>query len=516
MPQPLLPEIIRLHGRWRGVQTALIAPDETLDWATFDRRTEQVANGLVAAGCGAGARVGVVMNNCTATVEVIVGAMKAGAIVAPLNTSVADDAIAAMLADAGATAIFATSDQRARIGAKALAAARLRVVAGADAEEGWICYDAWRDAQAPDFASIAVVASDVCNIIYSSGTTGQPKGIVHTHGSRLDWTHDLAHALRYHSASRLLIATGLYSNITWAGMLPTLMLGGTLIVRPAFDAADVLRTMSRERITHTSMVPVQYQRLLEHADFALSDRGSMQAMMCCGAPLPLQVKEALFEHFDCGVIELYGSTEGVVTTLAPEDAREHMSSVGKPLPGEDIVILDENNRVVGSDEPGEIVALSRFAMDGYWNNAAATTDAFWIDESGRHWLRSGDIGRIDAKGFLFITDRKKDMIISGGQNVYPADLEAVIVTHPDVLDCAVFGVPSDRWGESPLALVVLRDGAHLDGATLCEWANAKLGKQQRLGAVELRNSLPRNANGKLLKRDLRAPYWSTDARRSIA
>jgi acyl-CoA synthetase (AMP-forming)/AMP-acid ligase II len=506
MRQPLLPDIIRLHGRWRAANTVLICPEETLDWAAFDARTEQVANGLVAAGCGRGARVCVLMGNSAAMTEVLVGAMKAGAIVAPLNTSVTDEAIAAMLRDAGAEAIFTSAEHYRRIGGDALERARLRVVAGG-AGPNWSAYAAWRDAQPVKVGCASLDRDDVCNIIYSSGTTGQPKGITHTHGARLDWAHDLAHALRYHSGARLLVATGLYSNITWAGMLPTLMLGGSIVVRPGFDALDILKTIARDRITHTSMVPVQYQRLLEHPEFEAYDRSSMEAMMCCGAPLPLHVKEALFEKFPCGVIELYGSTEGVITTLAPEEAPGRMASVGRPLPGEDLMILDEDNRPVAQGESGEVVALSRFVMSAYWNNPAATAEVFWTDDEGRRWLRSGDIGRLDEAGFLTITDRKKDMIISGGQNIYPADLEAVLVRHPEVADCAVFGVPSERWGETPLALVVLREDAVANANALRDWANAQLGKQQRLHAVELRASLPRNANGKLLKRELRAPYW---------
>ncbi len=513
MRQPLLPDIIRLHGRWRAEQPALITAEETLDWRTFNARTDRVASGLIAVGCGKGARVGVVMNNSAAMAEVLIGAMKAGAIVAPLNTSVADEALTAMLRDAGVGALFTSADHCARIDDEVRTQARLCVVAGAQAPApGWSDYGSWRDGQA-EHAPMAIERDDLCNIIYSSGTTGQPKGIAHTHGARVDWAHDLAHALRYHSGARLLVVTGLYSNISWAGLLPTLLLGGTIVVRPSFDALDVLNTIERERITHTSMVPVQFQRLLDHPEFNAHDRSPMQAMMCCGAPLPVHLKEALFETFLCGVIELYGSTEGIITTLAPEEAHNRMASVGKPLPGEDLLILDDENRPLPHGAPGEIVALSRFAMQGYWRRPDATAEAFWTDSEGRRWLRSGDIGRLDEAGYLTITDRKKDMIISGGQNIYPADLEAVLVRHPDVADCAVFGVPSDRWGETPLALAVLRGGARIGAEGLRDWANKQLGKQQRLSAVELRASLPRNANGKLLKRELRAPYWAAAADR---
>lgn len=509
MREQLFPDIIRLHGKWRGKSPAVVTSDETLDWATFAESIDRVANGLIAAGCGQGARVGVLMANGAPMLEVMFGAMAAGAVVAPINPTVSDTAVDAMLADADVSVIVATTDQAGRIGNDRAGRARLCLVDGE--LPGWTTYRRWRDDQPSNPPPVAPARDAACNIIYSSGTTGQPKGITHTHGGRLDWAHDLAHALRYTSGARLLVATGLYSNITWAGMLPTLLLGGAVYIRPAFDAGDVLDVIARERITHTSMVPIQFQRLLDHAAFAKTDRSSMQAMMCCGAPLPLHVKEALFREFPCGVTELYGTTEGLITTLAPEDASGRMASVGKPLPGEDLCILDESDRPAARGEPGEIVALSRFAMKGYWNNPAATAEAFWTDPDGRRWLRSGDIGRIDADGFLFVTDRKKDMIISGGQNIYPADIEAVLAAHPDVADCAVFGVPSQKWGETPLALVVRRGGDATGADALRDWLNERLGRQQRVSAVEFRDALPRNANGKLLKRELRAPYWATTA-----
>lgn len=507
--EALLPGVLTLNARWRANDIALVTDEERLDWRTLDARANQVANGLNAAGCNKGSRIGVLMSNSAAMVEVLLGAMKAGVIVAPLNPSIADDAIAAMLVDAGAAALFVTADHSSRHRG-GLATPELRVAAGG-AGAGWKDYSAWRDLHSSEPPGVAIARDDICNIIYSSGTTGQPKGIAHSHGCRFDTAHDLAHALRYTTGARTLVVTGLFSNISWASMLPTLLLGGALFVRRAFDPLDALETIQRERITNVSMVPVQYQRLLEQPEFARYDLSSMQAMMCCGAPLPLQVKQQLFERFSCGVIELYGSTEGVITTLAPEEAPGRMASVGKPLPGEDIAILSEDAQVLPANQAGEVIALSRIMMSGYWANPEATAEALWRDPSGRIWLRSGDIGRLDEEGYLYITDRKKDMIISGGQNIYPADIEAVLMRHPDVADCAVFGVPSDKWGETPLALLVLRAGADDAGDQIRDWLNAQLGKQQRVHAVEVRSSLPRNANGKLLKRELRAPYWETIA-----
>ena len=354
-----------------------------------------------------------------------------------------------------------------------------------------------------------LAGSDLCNIIYSSGTTGEPKGIVHTHATRLLWAYDLSLALRYHSGARTLIVTGLYSNISWAALLCTFLSGGTLVLRDVFDPADALATIARERITHTAMVPVQYRRILEDPAFDAADRSSLQAMMCVGSQLPVAIKARLFEAFPCGIIEVYGSTEGIITSQAPEEAPGRLASVGRPLPGLDLRILDADDRPLGVGESGEVVGRSRFAMLGYWKLPEATASAMWIDDEGNSWLRTGDIGRLDEEGYLYIVDRKKDLILSGGQNIYPADIETELMKHPDVIECAVIGVPSETWGESPLALVVVRDPKSNTGETMRAWLNARVGKQQRVVTVELRDNLPRNPVGKILKRELRVPYWRT-------
>lgn len=501
----LLPQFISHNGKWRARHPAIISREGTLNWKDFAGRVDRIAAGLCAANL-AGERIGIVMDNEPAAIEVICGAMRAGAVAVPLNLSVADAAIETLLVDADIRGLFVSSAQRARIGARALDLATLRISTG-DTADGWQPFADWRDRQTAGSALPFPAGSALCNIIYSSGTTGAPKGIVHTHQARIDWVHDLAHALRYHSGARTLLATGIYSNITWVGMLPTLMLGGTLVLQASFDAAQVLDTFRSERITHVSMVPIQLQRIVDLPGFDSAAFGSLQSVMCCGSPLTADLKTKLLGLLPAAFFELYGSTEGIITTLAPEEAPAHLASVGRPLPGEGLAILGSDDSPLPDGEAGEVVALSRFAMEGYWRRADATAETIWTDDTGQRWLRSGDIGRIDVDGYLTITDRKKDMIISGGQNIYPADIEAVIVAHPDIADCAVIGVPSDKWGETPLAIVVARPGAEVDDAVLLPWANDRLGRQQRVSAVEIRSELPRNANGKLIKRDLRAAYW---------
>lgn len=502
-PSPMMPAIWAVHARQRAQEPAVICESGSLSWGELGARMAQVGNGLRALGLQSGDRVGLLMANDLAYVEALLGVMAAGLVAVPLNPGVADTALNGMLEDAGVSALVATHEHAPRLTAQAAIRPGAKLCAEGLAPEGWTAYEPWRDAQDATLGACDVEASACCNIIYSSGTTGTPKGIAHTHGQRLTWAYNLALALRYRSGCRTLVITGLHSNITWAGMLPTLLLGGRLVVRRGFDPQGVSELIETHAITNFSAVPVQFQRILEAGGLDEADTGSIQGLMCCGSPLPEAVKRAWIARFPHAFIELYGSTEGVITTLDPELAQGRMRSVGRGLPGSDTVILDDADRPVAAGEAGEVAQRTPWMMAGYWNRPDATREAMWLDDQGRPWLRTGDIGRLDADGFLYVFDRKKDMILSGGQNVYPADIEAVLADHPAVAECAVVGCPDPKWGETPVALVVARAGRACEADALKAWVNGRVGKFQRVSAVRLTQSLPRNAAGKVLKRELR-------------
>ncbi len=451
----------------------------------------------------------VLMHGGVEMVEVMFGAMRAGVCVAPLNLSVADSAAAAMIADSGARAIAASVDQCARFDAMA----RTASLGGISLKLGlspptldWTDYVSWRDRQSAASPAVLVDPASECNIIYSSGTTSLPKGIVHTHQCRYDTAFDLAVALRYHSGAVVLSSLGLYSNISWVAMLCAVLCGATLTIMPQFSAAALADRIERQRVTHGVFVPLQLQRLLELEGVHARDFSSIETIMVCGSPLAPSIKKAARDLLGCNLIELYGLTEGLITTLAPEDFDRKLSSVGKPLPGVELRLIDDQGREVTPGASGEIVGTSRFLMSGYLNRPDATAEATWVHPDGSRWLRTGDIGRLDEEGFLHIVDRKKDMILSGGQNVYPADIELVMCEHEGVAEVAVIGVPSKQWGETPFAVVVPRTNVALDAQTLEQWTNARVGRQQRISGVAFRASLPRNPNGKVLKRELRNEY----------
>ncbi len=508
-PAPLISDILRLNARWRRNSPALICGATTLSWAELDRNTERVANALVRLGAGRGDTVGVLMNNGIPMVEVLFGVMKAGACVVPLNLSVSDDGVERMLRDAGVGVIVATPAQRARL--ESMRSRLPQVADGAwicvDGGAGWTDYAAWRDAAHAGRCTVVPQPDDPCNIIYSSGTTAMPKGIVHSHRRRIEWAYDVGLALRYDSAAIALCPVGLFSNISWVAMLCSFLVGGAIVVMEHFDAAEFLALVERHRCTHAAMVPLQFQLIVEQSDFARHDLRSLRWLCTVGSPMHPALKRRVARQFGCGLIELYGLTEGIITTLDPEDVESRTASVGKPIPGTDLAIIDDAGHELPPDAVGEIVGWSRFVMSGYHNRPEATAETLWRDQQGRQWLRTGDLGRVDEEGYLYIVDRKKDMILSGGQNIYPADIEAVLKEHPAVFDCGVIGIPHEKWGETPLGLVVLRPGhANMDSEAIRSWVNERLGKQQRLARIECVAKLPRNPNGKLLKRELRAIY----------
>ncbi len=501
----LLPDLIALHGKWRGARTALVEGERRLNWKAFERDTARAANGLKALGLQPGDRVVLLMDNSLEMVVTLFGILRSGCVAVPLNISIADSAVAGMIENAAARALFASGRHCDRIDLlcpTSPAVARAQRVGLGVGGLGWTDFEHWLRIQPPQWNDSVRPEQD-CNIIYSSGTTGVPKGIVHTHACRMHWAVDLALQLRYRSDCVTLCSLGLFSNITWVAMLCTVLVGGTMVVMPAFTAASAIELMALEKVSHGTFVPLQLERLLAAPGREQHDLSSLDTLMCCGSPLPIDVKRQFPEEFCCSLIELYGLTEGLCTILSPEDFAKKIESVGKPFLGTDLRIIGENDRELPVGETGEIVGFGPLLMSGYYGNDAASSEATWTDAAARRWLRTGDLGRLDADGFLYIVDRKKDMILSGGQNIYPADIEAVMRMHPQVADVAVVGVRSIHWGETPVAIVVSNSPGRPGVEQLIEWTNARLGKQQRIRRIVYRATLPRNANGKVLKRELR-------------
>jgi len=266
-----------------------------------------------------------------------------------------------------------------------------------------------------------------------------------------------------------------------------------------------------EHVTHAFLVPVQITRLLAEPDFDHCVQGSDTLKFCAGSPLPVAAKREVLSRWPGGLVENYGLTEGAPATfLFAHLYPDKLGSVGTVVPGGELRIVDEFNHELPAGQTGEVVGRTPAMMDGYFNRDDLTRELEWFDASGCRFFCSGDLGRIDSDGFLYLMGRKKDIIISGGMNIYASDIEEVLLTHPEVAEAAVIGIPSERWGETPLALIVKRKSSAIDHAALCDWVNSRLGKTQRVSAVEFRENLPRGSLDKILKNELREPYWANN------
>jgi acyl-CoA synthetase (AMP-forming)/AMP-acid ligase II len=373
---------------------------------------------------------------------------------------------------------------------------------------GWTDYEEFIAEASEETPWVKTVDEDECVIIYSSGTTGVPKGIVHTQATRTNLAMGIGWEFRINSSSTVVISTPLFTNATWATLLPTMASGGLTVLMPTFDPEAFLKAVADEKATHIFLVPTQYQTLLDHPSFAGADLSGLQAMISMGSAMPLPLKNRVLDEMGHTLMELYGLTEGLGTILKPEDVVRKTGSVGPPLAGSDIRIIDDEGKELPWGEPGEIVGMSNGMMKGYLNRPDATEEASWFNEHGEVYIRTGDIGRFDDEGFLYILDRKKDMIVTGGANVFASDIEEALLGHPDVYEAAVIAVPHPKWIETPHALIRPVPGSDPDPEEIKTWVNERVGKVQRVNAVEIYGEeFPRNALGKLLKRQLREPYW---------
>jgi acyl-CoA synthetase (AMP-forming)/AMP-acid ligase II len=510
-----LPGLIAEHARLRPAAPAVVDAAQQLNYADLDVQMNRVAAALQREGQGPGACIAVCGLSSVAYLAVFLGALRAGLAVAPLAPGSTPAQLAGMAEDAGAWGVFIDAS----VAAMNVPWPQGVAVVHLDDSPGAVGLQAWLPAVETLEARPTPVTIDPAwpfNIIYSSGTTGTPKGIVQPHAMR--WAHVQRAALSgYGSDAVTLIATPLYSNTTLVAVIPTLAHGGCVVLMPKFEAGAYLQLAQRHRATHTMLVPVQYQRLMAWPQFGEFDLSSFRHKFCTSAPFHAELKAEVLARWPGGLVEFYGMTEGGGTCILQAHLHPHkLHTVGQPAEGHDVRLIDEDGREVprqpggASQASGEVVGRSPAMMSGYHGRADLTAAAEWHDAQGRRYIRTGDIARFDEDGFLVLQDRRKDMVISGGFNIYPSDLEAVLRRHPAVADAAVVGVPSREWGETPVAFVVPRAGSDEAAESLRVWANGQLGKTQRITALRCVAELPRSAIGKVLKRELREA-WVADA-----
>lgn len=489
------PAAILAHAVDRPDHPAIICGDHRITWRAFAARADAVAATLAKLGTRPGDVVAAIAASSVDYAVLWAAVLRLRATIAPLAPSSTPEQIAAMIGDSGARLVFTDAAARRDFGGA------LGSVGIVDLE----ALDAWIDpsAEVPPLADLDPTAS--FNIIYSSGTTGTPKGIIQSAAMRsLHITG--AKALGYSGDSITLLSTPLYSNTTLVSFLPTLAWGGTAVLQAKFNSSEWLALAETHQASHTMLVPVQYRRVLADPNFD-NHKLVLQMKFCTSAPFPAELKAEVLRRMPGGLVEFFGMTEGGVSFVFPAHLHpDKLHTVGRASEGHAVRIIDEDGIDVAPGTPGEIVGQSPATMNGYKNRPDLTAKAFWTAPDGSQWLRTGDIGRLDEDGFLTLMDRAKDMIISGGFNIYPSDIEAVLLALPGVVEAAVVGVASDRWGETPVAFVVAPGG---DAAGLRAAANASVGKTQRLAALVLVDDLPRSHIGKVLKRELRDGFTGT-------
>ncbi|MGX6447717.1 acyl-CoA synthetase [Patulibacter sp. S7RM1-6] len=495
----------------RPDRVALIDGDtgEETTWAVLEARTNALARSLAEQGVRRGDRVGLLLLNGPRFVEILVALAKLAAVAVPVNHRLAPPEIRYIAEDSGLRTLLASAPL-AGLGTAALEGLGVRTIAvpaaiapDAPAPE----YEALVAAGDPTPLGTDVDLDDLAILMYTSGTTGHPKGAMLTHGTLL-WS---AVAI---STSRLgvtgedttLAAAPLF-HIGGLGVfvLPLLLVGGTTVTQERFDPAQTLDLLVRHRVTLEFLVPAMWAALAQVPGMADADASALRIALCGGSPTPLPLIEG-YRDRGWPFCECFGMTEMSpgVALLDPEDVVRKAGSIGRTLPHVAARAVDEAGRDVRAGEVGELVLRGPNVTAGYWGRPEATREAFFGD-----WFRTGDLCRIDEEGFITLVDRRKDLVISGGENVYPVEVEQVLIRHPHVAEVAVVGRPDERWGETVVAVVV-PDG-ELDPDALVAWARERLAGFKCPRVVEVVEALPRNATGKVLKRDLRTLVAGTDA-----
>ena len=491
---------------------AMIVGDRTLTYREFDRRTNQLANLFLASGVGAGDRVAAMLPNGWEYFEVMHAVGRIGATMVPINFHFRRDEIAYLLDDSSTKLVVTHADHLADV--EPVLAERGSLVTGR--ADGPRSYERALAGASPERPPNAILRHGFNVMIYTSGTTGRPKGVVHP-----TMDPEIGHQAQSMMAAMWgftpddvhLVVGPLYHTAPGGYGFLHLFLGATLVIMTKFDAEEALRAIERHRVTTTHMVPVNFIRILDlpEATRRRYDVSSLRRVLHAAAPCPEEVKRRIMEFFPRdSVWEYYGATEGAGTVISPEEWLRKPGSVGKPWPTIEVKILDEAGRELPPGEVGLIYVSPMGGRAGFrYHNAAEKTDAAYRGK----YFTVGDMGYLDEDGYLFISDRKIDMVISGGVNIYPREIEEALHRHPSIADVAVFGVPDDHWGEALKAVVERRRGAHVGADELVSFCKEHLAAYKCPRSFDFVDELPRDPNGKVLKRKLREPYWQGRTKR---
>jgi acyl-CoA synthetase (AMP-forming)/AMP-acid ligase II len=508
-----LADLSRFHARTRADREALLFEGRSTSYGELDRQASQVARGLLADGLKPGSRVGFMDKNSDDFYRVVFGCAKSGTVSVGINWRLAPPEVAYILNDSRTEILFVGPDFYGLVEQVADQVPSLaRIVAMAPGHARWQFFDDWLAAQDDADPQIPVGTDDVAIQMYTSGTTGHPKGVQLMHRCFFDlWREPPAEDMAFNhwtEADVNLVAMPSFhiGGVGWGlmGLRP----GARNVVVREFDPGVTLDMIQQHGITKLFLVPAAIRMVLQHPKARHTDYSSVDSICYGASPIPLDLLREAIEVFQCGFAQLYGMTEttGSATYLPPQDhdvaGNERMRSAGKPFPGVRIKVVDERGAELPPRQVGEICIASPVNMLGYWNLPEATERTL---VGG--FVHTGDAGYLDEDGYVYVHDRVKDMIVSGAENIYPAEVESALFGHPAVADVAVIGVPDERWGEAVKAVVVLKPGASVTPDELIGFARDRIAGYKLPKTVDFTGELPRNPSGKILKRELRKPYW---------
>lgn len=511
-------EALRLQALARPDGVALRFDGRVTTYGALDAQVDRIANAIIALGLSKGERIAYIGKNSDDAIALTLGAARAGMVFVPIIWRLAPPEMVQILEDSGASLLFvepafaAVSDTAAEHG--------LQVIWMGDAPTpGGLTFTAWRDEASATPCAASVDEHDPILQLYTSGTTGKPKGVLLSHANGIrQRANQIAAGVEWllTDPGDTSILAMPYGHIAGVGVaLLGINSGQELIVHAEYDAGVVMDAIAQYRVRRLFLVPAAIGMMLQHPKAADADFSSLETMSYGASPIPLPLLQAAVARLGCDFLQVYGMTEtwGSVVALPPEDhlpGREHvMTAAGKAMPGVELKVIDPDGNPLPPGTTGEVAIRSPNNTVGYWNRPAETATTL----IGDGWLRTGDAGYLDADGYLFVQDRIKDMIITGAENVYPAEVESAIFGHPGVADVAVIGVPDAKWGEAIKAIVVAKPGATLDEAGIIAFARERIAGFKCPKSVDFIPVLPRNPSGKILRRELREPFWAGQARR---
>ena len=520
-------DIPRYHAKHNGNQCAFVCEERSQSYTELNQYTNQVANALLMEGCAAQTRIAVIDKNSDWFFELVLGSAKADMVLVGINWRLAPPEVAFVINNAEAEILFVgeeflplieqVKDELINVKKIILMSDQLTSTNASCAQ----CYTQWRDNAESADPAINISSKNVAVQMYTSGTTGHPKGVMLSHENLLasykvatetgvpeeewsEWSQD--------DVSLIAMPNFHIGGTGWGFM--GLYAGAKNVVLKEFIPSEVLRCFREYKISKIFMVPAAMQFVLQDPSCGETDFSSVKYIIYGASPIPLALLREAMEMFKCGFVQLYGMTEGTAigTYLPAEDhdpeGNERMKGAGKARPGAEVSIQDAEGNFLPLGEVGEICIKSESIMVGYWKKEQATKETIV-----NGWLKSGDAGYMDEDGYVYVHDRIKDMIVSGGENIYPAEIEGALFAHPSIADIAVIGVPDEKWGEAVKAVVVKKSGAQLEEAELIAFAREKIAGFKIPKSVDFMDELPRNPSGKLLKRELREPYWKNKERR---